>query len=738
MIELVKEAAMAGISLHLADGKLQYKQHGADFPGELKNKISQHKESIIDYLLENEKTKSQRKVTNLPDVLRETAKLSPNSTALVCGNQTITFEQLVTKIDRLAHHIKNSSQGQPVGFILDRSINTMVAIFAALRANVPYVPIEPSNPIERIKFILEDSKVKLVLSEQAHLKLIDALPEEKFDIHSLLTADNQHNELDTTLDDIPLDSPAYIIYTSGSTGAPKGVICSHSNLLHFSKVMEQQFQVLNLHAASKWLWTASYAFDASIKAVVSLAQGKRVVIPDENEIADPKALAQLIKREKIEVVNTPPILMEYLLPQLKAFDIKTHIIVSGDDINEALWKSLAEYREAQCIKVLNAYGPTETTVNAFFGELIPGEEITFGKPVLNTKYFILNEQKQLVPEGEEGELYISGEGLSLGYLNRELENRNQFVYLNEQRCRAFKTGDIVVQCANGNVKFLKRIDDQIKSRGYRIELGEIRSAILRHESVKEVAVLAKKDNGDSKVVAFVVFNGESQDTEKLSDFLVQVLPGYMLPSQIEGLPELPLTNGGKIDANSLLTTKHKAVNQTEQTSLQSRLTRIWLDTLSIEKVELDDNFFKLGGHSLLAMKLLQLIEQEFGLAMDIRELFTRLTLKSQLEWLEENTKEFADLTNCPVETGLKNIWKECLGEEPEEDTDNFFKMGGHSLLAMKLLSKVKEDFGVDMEIRQLFGLMEFGQQVSWLKEQTMSNHIIEKSIDSDELLELEI
>lgn len=680
---------------------------------------------------------------NIVSQLEANVLLNPNKTALVCGDSSITYQEFSAQVEKLAGYIAQNAQEKPVALLLNRSINTMVAIYAALSANVAYLPIDPANPKERINYLLQDSEAQLLITEQdyeqfsAHFNGTFAI------INQLLAADSTQGANLVKAAEIDSNSPAYIIYTSGSTGTPKGVLCSHQNLSYTNKVMLEQFELLGVDDQSSWLWNASYAFDASIKGVVALAQGKTVVVPSDEDVKDPKALCALIQKQNINVVNTPPILMEYLLPHLSSTQTHVHIIVSGDDVSKSLWSKLYDYSSSCSRKVINAYGPTEASVNASFDVQTNAEQVTIGGAVVGAQLYVLDSKGQQVAQGEEGELYISGEGLALGYLNRDDVTKAAFVEILASKTQAYKTGDMVKVLSDGKLQFTGRIDNQVKYRGYRIELDEIQTILKQHELIADAAVITNKIGEDLKIEAYLVA-GSSQPTEQdLEVFLNDALPEYMHPTKLSFVSEIPLTSGGKIDKASLQGANVKPDTQVGSNSadIESRLSAIWLDVLTLDEVSPEDNFFKRGGHSLLAMQLIQKVDAEFGVELDIRQLFSLLTLQSQIDWLKEHLAEVEIEFSQPendVESKLKDIWKGLLDKEEINGEDNFFKLGGHSLLAMNLLAQMKDEFGVEMDIRELFAHLEFNAQLQWI-ENAMSTNAADSSADeADDKVELEL
>ncbi|NQZ20715.1 MAG: amino acid adenylation domain-containing protein [Colwellia sp.] len=722
MLNLIREAAEAGIILHAENGQLQYRQLGNEFPDSIKQRVREQKADIIVYLTAQSGAGDQAEnnhEVNIVTQLESLVKQTPNKISLYYGEDSTTYQQFGVQVEKLAKYIAFHAAGKPVALLIDRSINTMVAIYAALSANVPYVPIDPENPQDRIDYFLKDAQSKLLLTDQHYIDLPNHFEGKTAVICDILAATEELNVTLPEASKIDERSAAYIIYTSGSTGKPKGVVCSHQNLSHFGKVMQQQFVALGLDEDSKWLWNASYAFDASIKAVVALAQGRPIVVPNELDVKDPKALTTLITNQNIQVVNAAPILMGYILPHLELTGTHVHIIVSGDDVDKQLWAKLYEYSKSCGRKVINAYGPTEASVNASFEIQADNEVVSIGKAVVDTQFYVLDDNGQGVAEGEEGQLYIAGAGVALGYLNRDEETEANFVILPESQTRAFKTGDIVKLLSGGKLQFAWRNDNQVKYRGYRVELDEIKASLKRCDGLIDAAVITTKDGGGLRIEAYLVTAETVPSVVDIQQYLDKTLPEYMHPTKLHFVAEIPLTSGGKIDKSRLTAAKPANDNNEKSTGtdVASRLTVIWLEVLDISEIDTQDNFFKVGGHSLRAMQLLQMIDTEFGLAMAIRELFSLLTLQSQIDWITENSTslevELAEAA-CSIESRLRIIWLDCLALESFENTENFFKLGGHSLLAMKLLADMQEEFGVAMDIRSLFSHLEFNVQVEWL------------------------
>ena len=638
MLGLIEKAAEAGIILYVEGGQLRYRQLGDEFPDSIKQQIKEEKENIIAYLTQKSAGETQQGSRNILMQLEDRVRETPDKTALIFENDSLTYREFSAQVDKLAKYIAHNAQGKPVALLLNRGMNTMVAIYASLRANIAYIPIDPANPQERINYYLQDSKSRVLIAEQQYAQDCGHFEGKVAVINEILAAPEGAQASLPEIAGIENNSPAYIIYTSGSTGEPKGVVCSHDNLMHFSKVMQQQFAELGLDSDGKWLWNASYAFDASIKAVVALAQGKTIVVPNELDVKDPKAIIKLIQGQNIPVVNTLPTMMEYLLPHLESGNIHVHIIVSGEDVDKRLWARLYEYSVSCGRKVINAYGPTEASVNAAYELQENNEEVSIGKAVTGARLYVLDENRQGVAPGEEGELYIAGPGIALGYLNRDEATEDNFVTLFDSQTRAFRTGDLVKQLSGGRLQFAGRVDSQVKYRGYRIELGEIKAALKGFEGIGDAAVITAKGAGGQRIEAYLVAEQQAPATADIQRYLDKTLPEYMHPGKLEFIDEIPLTSGGKVDKNRLLANKpavEKKVMATG-TDIASRLTAIWLETLEVEEVNPEDNFFQLGGHSLVAMQLLQSIDLEFGVTIEIRELLSLLTLQSQIDWLSEN------------------------------------------------------------------------------------------------------
>jgi amino acid adenylation domain-containing protein len=663
MLGLIEKAAEAGIILYVEDEQLKYRQLGSEFPDDIKQHIRKEKEHIIAYLTNKNRDDSPSERLNILRQLENKVKEHPSKAALLCEGDSLTYQAFFTQVETLAKYIVNNAQDKPVALLLGRGMNTMIAIYAALRANVAYVPIEVANPQERISYYLDDSSTCLLVTEERYVDCSDSFDGKVALIEQALVSSKELPVQLPLIDSIESDSPAYIIYTSGSTGSPKGVVCSHDNLSHFGEVMKQQFTDLALDNDGKWLWNASYAFDASLKGVVALAQGMILVVPTELDVKDPKAIIKLIREHDIQVINTLPTVMEYILPHLESTKTYINLIVSGENVSNRLWAKLYEYSVPHNRKVINAYGPTETSVNASYELQKSNERVSIGRAAIGIQLYVLNDNRQEVPDGEEGELYISGSGVALSYLNRQEATESNFVTLPESQTRAFKTGDVVKKAEDGKLQYLGRIDNQVKYRGYRIELDEIRVKLNEFDGISDTAVVTTTSFAGPRIEAYFVVEKAELSIADIQAYLDLSLPEYMHPTKLEFVDEIPLTSGGKVDKSRLIVSKPFSESQDgpQKTDVASRISAIWSQVLEVQEIEPEDDFFRLGGHSLLAMQLLQSIDDEFGVAMEVGELFSLLTLQSQIDWLTEN------LSDLEIDTELYSAANNAIENAIEPD-----------------------------------------------------------------------
>ncbi|WP_394205001.1 amino acid adenylation domain-containing protein [Shewanella waksmanii] len=577
---------------------------------------------------------------------------TPDQVAVICDKQQLSFAQLNNRANQLAHHLINNCDVQPgqlIGLCTSRSMDMLIGILAILKAGAAYVPLDPSYPEARLHYIVDDAKLTTVLVQSSHTT---CLP--KNTLQQVLLDGEKHSDCPTFNPNITLAQPiaeqiAYVIYTSGSTGKPKGVCQTHGTLMSFSYEFDEQLQVLGVADCSPWLWTASYAFDASIKGLVCLALGKPVVVASETECAEPQNLVKLIIQHRIEVFNAVPQLLELLVDDLAG--VPVHLISSGDDLNSKTLDKLLNYTRAVGTRLINAYGPTETGVNSSYALI--RDRAVIGRPTLNTELLILDACGRLVPKGAIGELHIGGAGLAQGYLHRPALTKEKFVanpYYDGSRLncspKLYKSGDLVRMLEDGDLQFIGRVDDQIKIRGFRIELGEIKSELCALPQVASAAVVRHQSTKDvQQLIAYIVPQEDKNtsqpfDVDAMKETLAQTLPNYMVPDFILVLDELPTNASGKLNRTALptphdlITGNHHvaAENQTEQSLLT-----IWSILLGVNTANLSvtTDFFAAGGHSLLAVKLLAEIRKQLHVDLTLAQLFDATTIRQQAQLVEQ-------------------------------------------------------------------------------------------------------
>ena len=564
----------------------------------------------------------------------------PDALAVVSGESRLNYDELNRKANQLAHYLRRQrvERESLVGVCLDRSVQMVVALLGILKAGGAYVPLDPSYPDERLRLMLVDAAVKMLITQE---NLLERLPHEM----PVISIDRLWNELDAESDVNPEPVTtgqhlAYVIYTSGSTGRPKGVELAHRGVMNLISWHQRYYDV---SASDRATQLASQAFDASVwEFWPYLTAGASVYIVDDDTRATPQKLLAWLSEHKITLSFLPTPLAEAVLHERLPKDLSLRALLTGGDrLHRGEWNNLP-------FKLVNHYGPTESTVVATCG--VVNEEDrrppTIGRPIANTEVYILDSQLQVVPVGIVGELYIGGASLARGYLKRPELTAEKFVphpFNVAPEARLYKTGDLARYLANGEIEFVGRIDQQVKVRGFRIELGEIESVISEYAGVREVVVNVWGENEDRRLVAYVVKEAGAEqgiNAPELRDYLKKQLPEYMIPTAFVIMDQLPLTSNGKVDYRAL-PAPDQAAHVTETVFVPARspveemLSGIWAEILGLERVGVHDNFFDLGGHSLLGTQVISRVRKTFDLELPLRVVFEGPTVAEMAERIEQ-------------------------------------------------------------------------------------------------------
>jgi amino acid adenylation domain-containing protein len=568
---------------------------------------------------------------------------TPDAPAVTYEGQTLTYRELDQRANQLAHHLLSLGVGPeiPVGVCTDRSLEMVIALLGILKAGGAYVPIDPSYPQDRLAYMVQDSRVPVLLTQQHLVERIPASSATRVCLDSQWSQVQAHS---TARPNLPLDPRglAYIIYTSGSTGRPKGAMNFHQAICNRLLWMQEAY---GLGAQDSVLQKTPFSFDVSVwEFFWTLMTGARLVVAKPGGHQDPAYLVNLIQQERITTLHFVPSMLQAFLEQPGVEQCRgiQRVICSG----EALGVEHAERFHGKLKAELhNLYGPTEAAVDVTFWECKPGDKrrsIPIGRPVSNTQMYVLDRQMNPVPVGVSGELFIGGVQPARGYWGRPELTAEKFVpdpYAAEPGARLYRTGDLARFLPEGEIEYLGRIDNQVKVRGFRIELGEVESALLQHPSVKEAVVVAREDvPGDKRLVAYLVAQPEQTlVTGDVRAALKQALPEYMVPSAMVVLDKLPLSPNGKVDRKALPAPERPEASQeyvAPRNETERLLAQLWAEVLRVPRVGIHDNFFELGGHSLLATQVLSRVAAHFGVELPLRELFqssTVATLAGKLE-----------------------------------------------------------------------------------------------------------
>lgn len=545
---------------------------------------------------------------------------TPDAVAVVFEDQALTYAQLNTRANKLANHLRQLGAGpeQLVGIYLERSLDMMVALLGVLKSGGAYVPMDPIYPPQRIQYMIEDSQMAVIITQQS---LADTLPE---NTAQMVLVDEDAARISAQSGENVVvagncENLAYVIFTSGSTGRPKGVQIPHSALTNFLLSMQRQ---PGIQPDDVLVAVTTLSFDiAGVELYLPLISGARVVILSSDITVDGTALAEALDHYQATILQATPATWRLLVETGWQGRSRFKMLCGGEPLPFSLAQQLLKIGS----ELWNLYGPTETTIWSTVERIQPEETpISIGRPIANTQIYILDQNQQPVPRGVSGIMYIGGDGLARGYLGRPDLTAEKFLPNPFHKSgRIYNTGDLARYLPDGRIEHLGRGDHQVKIRGFRIELGEIEATLNQHPAVQQSVVTVREDvSGDKRLAAYLIAQaGAAPSARDLRGFLKNRLPAYMLPASFTVLDAFPTTPNGKINRAALPAPERSSAEtqkafQPPSTPTEQAMADIWKNLLKIEQINLFDNFFDLGGHSLLAMRTVAAIQDAFGQRID--------------------------------------------------------------------------------------------------------------------------
>jgi amino acid adenylation domain-containing protein len=600
-------------------------------------------------------------------LFEQRARVCPDAPAVVCGRRQLTYAALDARANRLAQHLRSIGVGPDVlvGICAERSLELVVGLLAIAKAGGAYVPLDPAYPRERLAFLLEDSRVGVLLT---HRHLAPVLPEPRAIVRVVpLDAEPQAPPSTTPPESgVTAEHLAYAIYTSGSTGKPKGVLLDHRGRVNNFLDFNRRFAV---RTGDALLALASLSFDMCAYDVFgTLAAGATVVMPRPEELHEPRAWARLMAEQRVTIWHTAPAVLQMLVelceaePELAPRSLRLALL-GGDWIPVTLPDRLRAL--APGARVVSMGGATECSMDSTIfeiGAVDPSwRSIPYGKPMANQKAYVLDEELQPVPVGVAGELYLGGVGVGRGYYQRPELTAERFLpdpFATEAGARMYRTGDLARWMEDGNLELLGRVDNQVKIRGYRIELGEIEARLRAHPAVREGVVVARAErSGERALVAYVVPRpGAGRLAAELRAHLAAELPGYMVPARYVELEALPLSPNGKVDRKRLPEPEqgrpaHLPAFVAPRDALEELVAGIWTEVLACQTLGVDDPFLELGGHSILAAQIQARLAELLPFEVALRDLFEASTVAA----LARHLRKLATTAGVDLEAVLRTL-----------------------------------------------------------------------------------
>ncbi|WP_316635952.1 amino acid adenylation domain-containing protein [uncultured Flavobacterium sp.] len=615
--------------------------------------LTEQEKNHLLYTFNDTSTLNANHIT-LPDLFKETVHKYKNNTAIVCGNDSITYQQLDEESNKVANYLLSIgiSTESLVPIQLNRSIELIISILGILKSGAAYIPLDYSLPHKRVSYIIADAEAKIIITDSVNTGLIS----KEAKCISLSDAVVQQQSTEPLSITISRDNLAYVIYTSGSTGNPKGVMVAHHSIQHLITWHNKHF---NVTANSSLSFVTGSGFDIAVWEIwSSLVAGSVLYIADNDERTNAAQLLDYYGRNKITHGFAPTVLVPDIVKESQQKKLSLiYLFTAGEKLKPVNTHGLPYI-------LVDYYGPTECTVYATFYTVNRTDGLyvsSIGKPIANTQAYVLSPQLDLLPIGAVGELCISGACLSKGYWRQpELTNQKFIAHPFKPEEKLYKTGDLVRWQDEGNIEYIGRIDNQVKIRGYRIELGEIENALMSIPNVNKAVVIAKENNKQYKtLVAFIVLDkkinkvNEPTSTNDIRQHLKQELPGYMIPAHFILTEEMPMNANGKTDLNRLqeFSLQHNpgVGIMAPKTEAEEIITHIWADLLERAEIDITDNFFDIGGDSLLVAVAVTDITSKMNVKVYMRDLYQYPTIQSLAAKLTERKIAVADIPEEDVE-----------------------------------------------------------------------------------------
>ncbi|MEL7146556.1 MAG: non-ribosomal peptide synthetase, partial [Bacteroidota bacterium] len=569
----------------------------------------------------------------------EQAALYPDKLAVVDSTCSITYKELDERSGRLANYLLSNGlveRDKPVGVMMDKSAEMLVSFLGILKAGAGYMPLDPENPISRIADMVETASPVLIITNMDYMMQVQEFYLGNIVMPDIQEADINAFPVDVSITDESATQLAYVMFTSGSTGEPKGVVIEHRGVVR----LVRDTNYVDFQPGEKMLSTSSFSFDGSTFEIWGmLLNGGQLIIYPKEQVLNIKFLEEKIVAHQIKLMWMTTSLFNELTENSEViFQRLKYVLTGGDKMSV---KHINKMRQQNSeLRILNVYGPTENTTYSTFHPIEDyyQSDVPLGRPISNTEVYILDKQQRLVPQGVIGELYMGGDGLARGYLQKSESNDAKFIeHPYKKGERLYNTGDQGRWNTDGLLEFFGRNDHQVKIRGFRVELGEIETVMMRFPQIRRAKVVVKHQEQNEKyILAYYTNDGEPVSPDRIKDYLNENLPDYMVPASLIPIQSFPMNINGKIDVKKLPLPEVELHNYVAPANeVEAKLVDLWSDILKLdaEKIGTAADFFEIGGHSLRAATLANSISEEFGVTMQLIKIFEKTTIKEQAAFI---------------------------------------------------------------------------------------------------------